>query len=220
MRSLRVIMALTSEEGLSGFATDLDLVETSAGRTEEALSEMMNIAQVQADILTQSMEALERSVGKAWHSVDIWWKKTQLWWGTFLSGGDAGKAINEMEGRVFQIRKNAVRLLDASANLKAGVIDFDDVKEYLTLSKESLGLTRDAHAISKTVLGIQTVMDRFKPELKKGSQRGIIDPDYENTAKKINKALAEIGISPLTISNLDNYKDLWEDLNWKLDKFT
>lgn len=111
MRSLRVFMALTGKEGLEGYIYDLNELNKASGRTEEAMAKMMNVAQKQADILDQSMRDLERSIGGAWSSFDIWWKKSQLWWGTFLSGGDADEAISNFDDRLNALNKNFYELI-------------------------------------------------------------------------------------------------------------
>jgi TP901 family phage tail tape measure protein len=66
MRSVRVAMVLAGDEGLAGFAEDMELIEAAAGRTEEALSKMMETSQFVANQLTQQMEALKRDVGEGW----------------------------------------------------------------------------------------------------------------------------------------------------------
>lgn len=113
MRSLRVFMALAGDEGVLGYKEDLDKLNNSAGRTEEAMSKMMNVTKKQAELLDQAMQDLNRSIGKAWQSVDIWWKKTQLWWGTLLSGGDANKAVSDFESNVAGYRKAFLSMVKA-----------------------------------------------------------------------------------------------------------
>jgi len=110
MRSMRVFMALAGDEGIAGFTHDLNLLTKAAGKTEEALAKMMNTAQMESDILAQSMKYLERHVGEAWHSVDIWWRKTQLWWATLFTGGDAGKAVKEFESHINDIKLHYIEL--------------------------------------------------------------------------------------------------------------
>lgn len=105
MRSLRVAIALTGDTGLKGFTDDMELMATTTGRTDAALTEMMNTQKMMVDILEQSMQKIERSIGEAWTGVDIAWKKIQLWWGTLVSGGDADKAVRGFDAAVSKIRK-------------------------------------------------------------------------------------------------------------------
>lgn len=117
MRSLRVVMAVTSDEGIAGITKDLGLMQRAAGQTEMALTKMTNITQMQVDILAQSMQHLERRIGAAWSGVDIWWKKTQLWWGSLLSGGDANRAVQQFESRVLELNTSYLKLLKTQTQL-------------------------------------------------------------------------------------------------------
>ena len=125
MRSLRVFMALAGEEGIAGFTEDLDLLAASGGKTEEALTKMMNATQTEIDILANSMEYLQRRIGEAWSDVDIWWKKSQLWWGTFLSGGDADAAVKSVEDHIQSIEDNYMELLSTQQELSGQKPLFD-----------------------------------------------------------------------------------------------
>jgi len=140
MRSLRVVMALAGDEGIAGFTEDLDLLEKSSGRTEEALTKMMSSAQMEADIVAQSFEYLNRRIGEAWQDIDIWWKRTQVFWGTFFgSWGDAGKAgdaVREIDDRIKSIKENYVNLMYETAkytgkkslfNILAGGFNFNNI---------------------------------------------------------------------------------------------
>ncbi len=121
MRSLRVVMALAGDEGISGFTKDLDLLKTSAGRTEEALTKMMSSAQMEVDMVAQSFEYLNRRIGEAWQDIDMWWKKAQLFWGTALSGGGFGggaQAVKEVEDRIDKIRSSSLKLLEVERGLQ------------------------------------------------------------------------------------------------------
>ena len=120
MRSLRVAIALTGDKGLKGFTGDLNLMQTAAGRTNKALTDMMNTQKTMVDILQQNMENLERGIGEAWSGFDIWWKKTQIWWGTLLSGGDADAAVRRIDNAFKKIRdsyiQNIVNTVDETAD--------------------------------------------------------------------------------------------------------
>jgi len=110
MRSLRVAMALAGKEGVLGFAEDLDLMKTAAGRTEEAMTKMMNTQERQVAILGNAMEQAERQIGEAWSGVDIWWKKAKLWWTTFLAGGDATQVVNDFTDNVNAMKQGLIDL--------------------------------------------------------------------------------------------------------------
>jgi len=176
MRSLRVIMALAGDEGVAGFTKDLDLLNKSAGRTEEALSKMMSSAQMEVDIVAQSFEYLNRRVGEAWQGFDIWWKKSQVWWGTLFSGGGiggAGDSVKEIEDRIKNIKTTYIQTMsetvkysrktslydlitdekNASKLIKENV-DFKSVKKYFkNLDEiEKLGEREQALSLGKTEL--------------------------------------------------------------------
>jgi len=116
MRSLRVALALASETGIKGFNDDMKLMETSTGKTDAALTQMMNTQQQMADILSQSMEKVNRGIGEAWTSFDMWWKKAQLWWGTFFSGGNADSAVRGFDDAVSKIRQSYLKNIIEPAN--------------------------------------------------------------------------------------------------------
>jgi len=131
MRSLRVAMVLAGDEGLEGFATDLQLVEGAVGATNTAMEKMMNTAQFAMNVLTQQMEYLERQIGETWNEFDIWWKKSQVWWGTLLSGGDADAALSKLEEHL--------RLIEGGASAAFQTITVDNadiakVTEYINNS--------------------------------------------------------------------------------------
>ena len=115
MRSMRVIMAAVGEEGILGFKKDLDLLAQSSGRTEKALSNMMDVSQKRVELLDQSMQELNRSIGAAWSDIDVWWKKSQLWWGTFLGSGfnfgKANKSLDSYNERILELNKNMYQLI-------------------------------------------------------------------------------------------------------------
>lgn len=177
MRSMRVFMALAGEEGVLGFAEDLAYLERAAGKTEEALAKMMNTAQMESDMLGQSMEYLERRVGEAWHGVDIWWRKTQLWWGTFLTGGDASKAMKEYETRIFEIRKNYYEMLKATTAISGqptlfsqliggngsalDKVDFSKIKEYFMVAGNIEGLANVGYNLSTAIGELNLEYSRF-----------------------------------------------------------
>jgi len=119
MRSLRVVMAVTSDEGIAGMTEDLGFMQHAAGQTESAMAKMTNVSQMQVDILANSMERLERSIGSAWSGVDMWWKKSQLWWGTLASGGDASKALSDFDERVAGLNASYLALFQTQ-NALAG----------------------------------------------------------------------------------------------------
>jgi TP901 family phage tail tape measure protein len=118
MRSLRVFSVLAGEEGILGFTKDLDLLAESAGRTDDALSQMMKATQTEADILAQSMEYLERRVGEAWSSFDLWKTKASIWWGTFFTGGDASAALKEIDDNISDINKNYLTIMANAERMK------------------------------------------------------------------------------------------------------
>lgn len=100
MRSLRVVMALVSEEGIKGFAEDLDLMYASTGRTNEALAKMISTQQREAAVVKQSQEIINRSIGETWSPIKRNIEATKLWFTTFIAGGlsigRANRAIQEL----------------------------------------------------------------------------------------------------------------------------
>ena len=131
MRSLRVFMALAGKEGLEGYKYDLNELKNVTNETSEALAKMAATSKMQADIAAQSMERLQRSVGSAWHSVDIWYKKTQLWWGTLISGGDADKAVRNYEDRMRELQLGMLKVYTTQAKIQDMKPFSDVLKGYI-----------------------------------------------------------------------------------------
>lgn len=239
MRSLRVAMALAGEEGILGFAEDLNLMENATGKTEEALTKMMDTERRKAEILAQSFELVERKIGEAWAGVDIWWKKAQLWWGTLLTGGDADEAVSKVEAQISATKRAYWDLLetqerigekgslmnimlDNADRVKETLLEFGElgeVKEYLDLSKQ-LGMW--AGIASSLDLGVEKLKnwkdeyDELQNEIvRKGGQmrKTTRDPIEIEQLEKVNALLAENGMALLSAGA--SYKDL----EWKIRDF-
>jgi len=111
MRSLRVVMALVSEEGLEGFSDDLDLVYASTGRTDEALQKMISTQQRQAEIIQENMNITRRAIGEVWSPIKLNIEATKLWFATFLSSGfSIGRANEEVRRLSESIQENTERM--------------------------------------------------------------------------------------------------------------
>lgn len=163
MRSLRVVMAVTSNEGIAGMTTDLELMAKSAGQTEMAMSKMTAITQMQVDILAQSMAYLERRIGEAWSGFDIWWKKTQLWWGTLLSGGDADAALSNFDARVDELNKSYLALLRTQDALAGkGTLMSEMLSDMLTPSMTKL-LERVSSMSPAITNMLESTFEKTKP---------------------------------------------------------
>jgi len=151
-RSLRVAMSLLSDQGLSGFESDLKGIENATGRTSDAMTKMMQTAQTQADILDQMMKNLERDIGEAWSGFDIWWKKTQLWWGTLLSGGNADEAVKSFDTRVQQLQEHYYNLSRITDEYNKRQTVYKMMTGYVNPSGTQIPGTTAAGAITKTDL--------------------------------------------------------------------
>ena len=136
MRSLRVAMALAGEEGVIGFRDDLDKMANAAGKTEDALTKMMNTEQRNAEILAQSFELVERRIGEAWSGADMWWRKAKLWWATFLTGGDGSAAVSEVEGQIDAMNSAMMQLVSTNAR-----VSNKDPLSKLLLNSDDVGST-------------------------------------------------------------------------------
>ncbi len=179
MRSLRVAMALAGEEGVLGFAEDLNLMKEATGKTEEALTKMMNTEKRNAEILAQSFELVERKIGEAWGGVDIWWRKAKLWWATALTGGDADAAVREVENQISDIRASYYKLvaetgriggkqtlmeqvLGSPGSVRAILLEFgelDKVKDYLNLGDRITNLAYIASSLENVNGELKTFTD-------------------------------------------------------------
>jgi len=180
MRSLRVAMALTGKTGIEGFTEDMELLETATGKTDAALAAMMNTQQTMADILSQSMEQVNRKIGESWSGVDIWWKKTELWWKTLLSGGDAGEAVASFDSAVSAIRMSYIKNIvepaktgektvfeklfkskkgttgsDQFKDMIRNAIDFNSIKKYLDVSDQVESMNKESTAITNAKIALE-----------------------------------------------------------------
>lgn len=209
MRSLRVFMALASEEGVSGFIEDLGLLQKSAGLTEEALASMMLASQTQADIVTQHMEALNRSVGESWSGFDIWWKKTQLWWGTLFSGGDANKTLNDLDDQLKNITLSSLNLLFAQTKLSQSGTTWNQV---LTSGVESLNI--DVESIDKYFKKTEELNSEIKKSAQYANAGALLSTSGINKmgnniernsskAKELNDILSKFGLTLDDLGDID-----------------
>jgi len=71
IRALRVAMVLAGEEGLEGLTDDMERLQVSAGRTEEAFNKIKNTSQFASNVITQDWEKTQREVGKAWDKLSL-----------------------------------------------------------------------------------------------------------------------------------------------------
>jgi len=165
MRSLRVVMALASEEGLKGFAEDLDLVYASTGRTDEALAKMIATEQRQAAVIKESQEVINRSLGETWSPIKRNIEATKLWFATFLAGGlSIGAANDAIKDLSVTLEKNRQKLYENVHAMSAmgrqpiftqlfnmddydstkiteavkSLVDMADIKDYLIAQKQSM----------------------------------------------------------------------------------
>ena len=220
MRSLRVAMALAGEEGVRGFADDMDYMATATGRTDEALAKMMNTQKRQAEILASSMELVERKIGEAWSGVDIWWKKTQLWWGTLLSGGDAGAAVAGFDDQVTKMKAGYLELMNAQSKLAGQkplstlLLESDDISGTmmalgeLKSVKEYLDVGDQIESLSAYSLGVQNLKDTM--DLLGGDAR-IFGPGF-NANKDLDLGYALDGLEEINKA-ITTYNSKVEEAN-------
>lgn len=71
IRSLRTVMVLAGEEGLEGLIDDMDRLSMASGRTEEALSKIMDTSAFVSNQIKQEWEQTQRDVGKAWDEMAL-----------------------------------------------------------------------------------------------------------------------------------------------------
>ena len=211
MRSLRVAIALTGDVGLTGFTDDMDLMATATGRTEDAMSAMMNTQQMLANILEQSMQKIERSIGEAWSGVDIWWKKSQLWWGTLFSGGDADKAVEGFDAAVFKIRQSYLDNLVSPAKkgektvldkLTEGIspkkaIPWKDISEYNLVTKDTERYSKIGTAANNAAEAIKQLQSMGNKRIMHTLESGKFGQE------NINPTLADYGIDQTRIDSLN-----------------
>lgn len=189
MRSLRVVMALASEEGLKGFAEDLDLVYASTGRTDEALSKMIATQQREAAVVKQTMESLERSIGEVWSPIKVNIEATKLWFATFFAGGlnifAANDAIKELSDTIQKNRAQIFKTINAMgragqkpifhqlfdmegydsskiSSVVASMTDMADVTAYLDAqSKAKQGGSRGGNVFEDTIADLEMLRNSF-----------------------------------------------------------
>ena len=141
MRSLRVMIALASNEGLQGFKTDLDLVNTAAGRTDEALSKMIRTQQREYEIVKQSQEMINREIGETWAPIMRNVEATKLWFATWISSGlnigRANKEISRLSETIQENRQEFYKSVEEmSADIKIPI--FDQLMELDSFNPEAL----------------------------------------------------------------------------------
>lgn len=178
MRSYRVAIALASDVGIAGFSQDLEYLEHASGKATEALNKMTKTAQMQADIISQSMEQVNRSVGEAWSDIDLWWKKAQVWWGTFFGEGfdpfAAGKKVDDLEKHIYKLNEAYVNTLSTTKNLekysdslfdklsKEAEITADDLKNSLPLADALAYIKAEDELANKQTELVDILKDQLK----------------------------------------------------------
>jgi TP901 family phage tail tape measure protein len=240
MRSLRVVMALASEEGLKGFAQDLDLVYASTGRTNEALAKMIKTQQREAEVVKQSQEVIQRSIGETWSPIKRNIEATKLWFATFLAGGfsieKANDAIKDLSETLTKNREKIYESIesmgkmgqqpiftqlfnmdDYDANQIAAVVnsvtDIAKVQEYLTAQSKMMP-TRpggmDLFTWSKEILEGQLAM------LEGASHSSTIDLSHmEGQINLVTEAFKELDKFEFKegVHVVDQLKDMIGDLD-------
>ncbi|RPI86131.1 MAG: phage tail tape measure protein [Nitrosopumilales archaeon] len=225
MRSLRVAMALTGDEGIQGFTEDMALLETATGKTDAALAAMMNTQKTMSDILTQSMEKVNRSIGEAWSGVDIWWKKAQLWWGTLLSGGDADKAVQGFDSAVEAMRQSYIQnivqpaasgektifdklqemdvpstVTPAFSKLIKDTMQFGTVKQYLDVTDQAESLNKEATAATNAQLAIKSLLYQAEVAGKELNKKSVSPLRYHYD-QNMNKGMQYVDQNTLAVAN-------------------
>jgi TP901 family phage tail tape measure protein len=224
MRSLRVAMALTSDSGIKGMTDDMDYLKDSTGRTDDALTSMMNTQQKLADILEQSMQKVERSIGEAWSGVDIWWKKSQLWWGTLFSGGDADKAVNNFDSAVEKIRQSYIKNiigLTSQKNISTIFTGFGKetpilktVTEYNQNAKD----IEDTSKLASTAYNAKTVIASLQAQAKKGIMNSDELKLLDSYFKELNLTMTySYNTEGILDTNTINFSRTTKDLQTKID---
>lgn len=225
MRSLRVAMALTGKTGIAGFTEDMDLITNATGKTDAALSAMMNTQQTMANILGQQMEQVNRQIGDAWSGVDIWWKKAELWWKTLLSGGDADKAVQAFDSAVEKIRQSYIKnIVEPVSESKATVFDqlfgskieikgptgmkdlikditmFGDIKHYLDVSEQADSLNKETTAANNAKVALESLQYQAT-EAGKALNKKSLSPLRYHYDQNMNKGMEYVDENTLKIAN-------------------
>lgn len=163
MRSYRVAAALASEEGIKGFTKDLDLLNKATGRTEEAMSKMMNTQQRQVDILEETSNLAQRSIGEAWNPLDKALKRLHLTFATLFAGGDVLGTLNNFDLQVKRIKNSTYELIHAQNNLVGSTKVFSDVLRESTDIESTLMNEGNIGAV-KEYLNIQEKLTKSAQE--------------------------------------------------------
>jgi len=177
MRSYRVFMALTGSS-LEEFVDDLRFLEESAGAADEALNKMMTTAQMQSDLAQQHMEKLERSVGEAWHSIDIAWQKTKLWFGTLISERSwsaAWGALDKLDTQLLDVRQHYVDMMITERQYASKKPLMTMITEY----RDELQTTSDMIAFLEEQVDMSEIQEFF---------------DITDRKIEIESALGDLGI--------------------------
>jgi len=159
MRSLRVAMVLAGEEGALGFAEDLRYLENVTGRTEEALTKMMDTSAFAAKQLAQEMEKSSREIGESWDELVLKLQGGTVWivqhWKNLLPVIGAIFTAMELKGTMMQAQWTRIataqyRVIDGDKNLAYNLENYIGLKkEEADLSEKIAGLRSSGQDFSK-----------------------------------------------------------------------
>jgi TP901 family phage tail tape measure protein len=200
MRSLRVALALTGETGFGGFTDDMKLMETSIGRTDDAMAAMMDTQQKMADIIEQSMEKVSRIVGEKLSGIDLWWKKSMVYWAAEFAepfAGAGNKAVGEIDKAFNDIRQSYINnLINPAATGEKTILD--KLKSGESVKKAiPLDVLLKYNVNTESFVGVQKINKEAQDAKKilESIQAGPeIIPESENL-KKLNELLGGIGLA-------------------------
>lgn len=234
MRSLRVVMALASEEGLKGFAEDLDLVYASTGRTDEALAKMIATEQRQAAIVKQSQEAIQRSIGETWSPIKRNIDATKLWFASFLAGGlsieTANSAIGDLSKTLEKNRNKIYDSIDAMGKMGQQPIftqlfnldDYDPskieqvVKSVTNMTKVQEYLQAQSTMIKDPFTAARNIMEGQIAMVESGKTFNLDAVQYQvNQVTESFEKLDDIQLKPDT-KVLEQMKGVLDDVNGAL----
>lgn len=201
MRSVRVAMVLAGDEGLKGFAEDMELIENASGRTEEALTKMMNTSTFVANQLNQEMEAVKRDVGEGWDEIVMNIQRGILGivrgitnignLGTLITGSvqkgrtewikqflPTGNEVEDIKRHI-----NAINLGEEISEMMAGITNADVLAE----------MNKDLMALQDAANKTQTAFDKFNGELQESMESlGNLEVnllEIETAMKSLNEEL-------------------------------
>jgi TP901 family phage tail tape measure protein len=199
MRSLRVAMVLAGEEGIGGFIDDLNQLDTAAGRTVEALNEIMESDLFKQRQIEQRGEVIQREFGDPLSDIALGFQEAMLrvlYAQKDFFGAEPGAYYKQASQFDEYINEMIDSLEELENPIEQAIADIEDLEQTIeSLQTTSFQLEVDIADLNKrltdTVVAGTKMQYSFEGTL--GYEKALIEAnkDYADTTHDVKMGLAD-----------------------------